>query len=173
MNYNAKDYGEWLDSGQTLFNNAVFGNDINPYVGDPTVVNDFTDPVRIAYMKQASQNKVDVYAGHDIMNNKEVADIFTMDGLGSRTNTTYSEADTVGKYLTSQAAKRQDGSVQDESSSQYSIKYRLSDESPEARQLHSMLEQANDLVKTGKLKKGDIFINNGFIAYSKGDGYFK
>ena len=36
-----------------------------------------------------------------------------------------------------------------------------------------MLEQANDLVNTGKLKKGDIFINNGFIAYSKGDGYFK
>lgn len=86
MNYNAKDYGEWLDSGQTLFNNAVFGSDINPYVGDPTVVKDFTDPVRIAYMKQASQNNVDVYAGHDIMDNKEVADIFTMDGLGRRSD---------------------------------------------------------------------------------------
>ena len=176
MNYNAKDYGEWVDSGQILFNNAVFGSDINPYAGDPTVVKDLADPVRTAYIKQVSKNKVDVYAGSDVINNKDVAEIFTMNDLGDNIVSSYLVKDTVTKYLISQAKKRHDGSVKHRilpSGIMADSEYELSSNSKEAKQRQLMLEQANDLWTTGKLRKGDIFINNGFIAYSNGNGSFK
>lgn len=159
-NYNKEEYNTWLETDRNLFNQALFGQDINPYSGE------YGDALRSAYV-QSNMPKGSVVATQTALKNyKDIFDkvISYEDGKNSIADEYIWETREDGKrYRTNADAKYT-------SMSEFDGYYTLKAGSEGFDLISEVKQMANKAYKTKNLKKGDVIKVNKYLLYYEGDG---
>jgi hypothetical protein len=77
INYKPEDYSDWVETGRTYINNALFGSDMNPYSGDNSVVKNMADSIRFdKIMSDAETLGIKGVTSGTTLTEDEIKDIF-------------------------------------------------------------------------------------------------
>ena len=156
LNYNTEKYNDYIENGRGLFNQALFGQNINPYSG--TV----SDIMRTNYIELSVPNMSIVSNQSELKNPGEIFDkMLTYDD--SKNSIAYEH------MFDKNGVLRKETPVKHKSAGGATW-YELAAGSKAHNTISEVDKVTKAAYKTGQLKVGDIIAVNGYLAYYKGKG---
>lgn len=163
MNYSPEKYSEFIETGYSDMNNALFGSDINPYAGDTSVISNLSDNVRYSELN-SEKNSLgfdDVTSGKALSEN-EAKNIFSLTSINLG-DTWFKGAQSVEKWiLNNDPTVLKSGNARSE---------QVAENSKQDKMLKTLKSTSLALDKSGNTRQGDIIIIGDFLAYRTEDGF--